>query len=126
MEFFPSRLALSCRLRLSLEFHSVLVRQKQRGVGPGGFGDDPDDIVRGCSVTAQQTKAFFQAELVFLAIFFWNCAPVARYMAGEEFHRGLAGFFESSQRAGCSHRAGPSQTAVYVLSFALKYSFVWI
>ena len=39
------------------------------------------------AITAHEAKAFFQTELVFLAVFFGNFSPIARHMAGEEVHR---------------------------------------
>src|ERR1700686_3028306 len=42
-------------------------------------------LVRRGSITAEETKTFFQAELVFLAVVFRNFAPIARHMARVEF-----------------------------------------
>ena len=49
------------------------------------------------SASGHRIKTISCRKLFHITIIMWN-------QAGEEFHRRLAGFFESSQRAGRSHK----------------------
>src|SRR5579871_877049 len=99
--FVSSTVVMVCSPVLSISV-SVLGRQKQGRVAAASFGDYPQRVLGGSFVAAHQPKAFFQTELIFLPVVFGNFAPVARHVAREKFRGGLAGFFESGQRAGCS------------------------
>ena len=79
----------------------ILFRQKNRGDGAVGFGDDVELHVGKGSIAAQEPESPFQAELVFSAVLLAQVAPIAVNVAREEVLRSLACFFESGQRAGC-------------------------
>src|ERR1700677_2017492 len=59
----------------------------------------------GCGVvTAEKSEAFFEAELIFVLVFLGQIAPVATDMPRKKVHRGLPGFFEGRQCAGCGDK----------------------
>ena len=63
-------------------------------MGSVRFGDYPEAIPGVGFVAAEEPKTFFQAELVFLAIFLAKLSPIARDVAREEIHRTLSTFFQ--------------------------------
>src|SRR5271156_2738992 len=77
----------------------ILFRQKNRGDGAVGFGDDVELHVGKGSIAAQEPESPFQAELVFSAVLFAQVAPIAVNVTREEVQRSLACFFESGQCA---------------------------
>src|ERR1700719_4576141 len=63
---------------------SVFVGKQKRCVGTVGLGDDPDDLVGGGSIAAEEPETVLQAVLVFLAVFFGDVAPIAGYVPRQE------------------------------------------
>jgi hypothetical protein len=81
---------------------SILFGQKQGRNAAVRFGNHPYlGVTRRSAVAAEEPEAALQAELVFLAVFFAEFAPIAAHVPCEEFERCLSCFSESGQRAGC-------------------------
>jgi len=110
----------SSPLFLRFVFSSVLFGQQEGGYGAVGLGDNPDGLVGGGAVTAQEPEPAFETELVFPAVSVGHVSPFTVNVACEEFVRLLSSLFESGQSARRGDDLAKRKKAVVLWLVALK------